>query len=129
MLIAWGDIFLMAGVTGVITYVATILYSFWKKELNLAYSTGLGLFAAIGFVCWFTIFNFFSLSSLNHDLPISFFPVSPEDISCAVTVSMVVMVYNWLVARPSIKLKWQQPKLIVSALAVIVALIVDVYFI
>jgi hypothetical protein len=129
MLIAWGDILSMAAVTGASTFILTLIYAFWKKQINLVYLIGLGLVATIGFVTWFIIFNFFSLSSLDHDLPIAFFPVSPEDISCATTVSLVVALYNWLVSLYAKTSKWQQSKLLVSILAVVATLVVDVYFI
>jgi hypothetical protein len=129
MLIAWGDILSMAAVTGVSVFILTLLYSVWKKQINLAYLIGLGLVAAIGFVVWFAIFNFFSLSGLDHDLPIAFFPVSLEDISCAIIVCLVIALYNWLVSLYAKSPKWQQPKLLVSIIAVVVALVVDVYFI
>lgn len=133
MLISWGNILPMAALSGVITLVLLELYRLWKKELSVVHSIRLALVSAAGFVIWFAIFNTFSLSSLNQDLPIPLFPVSPEDLGCAITVGLLVLLYEWLASfyRKDRKAATSNPRteLFAAFLPIIVALVVDVYFI
>jgi hypothetical protein len=133
MLIAWGNVFPMAALSGVITLVSLLLYRFGKKELSLPHAFSLALVCGVGFIAWFTIFNTLSLGGLDQDLPIPFFPISPEDIGCAITVGLFVLLYEWLVSLYRKNAKdagsGQQTELLASILPVIVALVVDVYFI
>jgi|GEM_PF-1440079 len=133
MLIAWGDILLMAALTAIVTLALLQLYRLWKPELSLPHTLGLTLVCGVGFVVWFAIFNTFSLSGLDKDLPIPLFPISPEDMGCAITVGLLVGLFEWAVSRylknkkiPSLGL---QTILLAAAIPILVALIVDVYFI
>jgi len=133
MLIPWGNILSMAALTAIVTLVLLQLYRLWKKEVSLAYSLGLTLVCGVGFLGWFAIFNGFSLSSLNQDLPIPLFPISPEDIGCAITVGLLVGLFEWAVSiyrkNKNIPNLGLQAMLFAAALPIMVALIVDVYFI
>jgi len=133
MLIPRGDILLMAALTTIVTLVLLQLYRLWKPEVSLAYSLGLTLVCGVGFVVWFAIFNIFSLSMLDKDLPIPLFPISPEDMGCAITVGLLVGLFEWAVSQyrknKNIPNLASQVILFVSAIPIIVALIVDVYFI
>jgi hypothetical protein len=116
------------------------------KWLNLPfkYIMGLSVCSGIGFSLWFVIFNVFALTGLDFDWPIPLFPVSPEDLGCALTVGLVTLLY-WLVvlrllsspenisgkgdksARPVLaeyETRWW-----LCLLPTLAALIVDVYFI
>lgn len=133
MLIPWGDILLMAVLTAIVTFVLLQLFRLWKPEVSLAHSLGLTLVCGVGFVVWFTIFNTFSLSVLDRDLPIPLFPISPEDMGCAITVGLLVMLFEWAASGylknkniPKIAL---QTTLFAAAIPILVALIMDVYFI
>lgn len=120
----------MAALSGIVTLVLLQLYRLWRKELSLAHSTGLALIGAIGFLVWFAIFNIFSLSSLNQDLPIPLFPVSPEDLCCTITVGFFVVFYEWFgsLYRKDQNSK-QQAEILAAFLPIIVTLMVDVYLI
>ncbi|HEX2909921.1 MAG TPA: hypothetical protein VH186_03870 [Chloroflexia bacterium] len=133
MLIEWGNIFLWAGIASLVTLLMLQLYRWQKKELSLLHSVGLALVCGLGFVTWFTIFNIFSLSALDRDLPIPLFPISPEDMGCGITVLLFTFSYGVLLSTfRKNKLNqnsWRQFGILAWLIPALVALLLDVYFI
>ncbi len=133
MLIAWGNVFIMAGVTSLVTLLLLQLYSWQRRELSFIHSVGLALVCGAGFVAWFSIFNLFSLSRLDNDLPIPLFPISPEDMGCGITVLLFTLLYGFLIQFSGKNRvnqnSWWHFGLIAWILPALVALVVDVYFI
>jgi hypothetical protein len=133
MLIEWGNIFAMAGLTSLANLLLLQLYRWQKKNLSFLHSIGLALAGGAGFITWFTIFNTFSLSGLDRDLPVPLFPISPEDMGCGITVLLFTFGYGLLIRAFSKNKRdqniWQHFGLFAWLIPALVALVIDVYFI
>ncbi len=129
MLIGWGNVFLMAGVVSLTTLLLFQLYRWQRRELSFINSVVSALVCGAGFV----IFNFFSLSGLNNDLPIPFFPISPEDMGCGITVLLITLLYGFLIPisanNGSNQTNRWQIRITGWMVPTLVALVIDVYFI
>jgi hypothetical protein len=67
---------------------------------------------------------------LDHDLPIPLFPISPEDLGCAITVGIFVLLYAWLYCKGSkVAGVGTRSEILAALLPIVVALVVDVYLI
>ncbi len=133
MLIPWGSVVIMAALTTIVTLVLLLIYRLWNKELSVIDSLGQALVGGVGFVVWFGIFNVFSLSSLNQDLPIPLFPISPEDMGCGIMVLLLTFIYGLsgisFSKNNTAQSSWRRFGLIALLLPALVALVSDVYFI
>ncbi len=130
MLIAWGNVFGIAGVSSLVTLLLLQVYRWQHRELSFPHSVGLALVCGAGFIGWFTIFNLFSLSGLNNDIPVPLFPISPEDMGCGITVLLSTLLYGFLSQKNRANQNiWRQFGLIGWLLPALVALVIDVYFI
>jgi hypothetical protein len=123
----------MAALTSGITLVLLLIYRLLNKKLSVIDSLGLALAGGLGFVVWFGIFNVFSLSGLNQDLPIPLFPISPEDMGCGITVLLLTFLYYLSGISFSknniVKNSWRRFGIIALLLPALVALMIDIYFI